>query len=816
MSDTAASLLIVDGDRDFAELLAEAARTRGYRVQMSSTVSRAVALLSGELYDAVLVDLDPGADTAFELLAQLKQLSADTEVLLMSDRVSIPATIQWFDPEAFAFARKSDFRQLFAILEQALERRRITAQNRRLVWELQTINEIASGISRSMELTEILTGALQRLVRAMDGVAASIRLRDRVTDRFEDRAAVGSDSIRRMWTTFLPGVPRPSETVIETRAAVIIEDFAELAGVDPGELPVRSALSVPMLAGDQLLGTLSIGSTRPRRFQAADQQLIAVIAAQVVVAVQNAQLHGTIRRAKREWEMTFDAISDPIAVFNDRGELLRGNRALAAHLELPITGLRRLACARIGFCGCTAHDRTRCSVDRALAQEASRAEITLPDGQIFSVTTFPIGPASDGPSVVQVAKNVTEEIATARRLRKMSDELANANGRLVATLDQLKATQAQLVQAEKLSAIGQLVAGVAHELNNPLTSVIGYAQLVEEELRSGPDSRPPEEVAQDLRRIAEESERAARIVRNLLTFARRQGAERAPQDLADVCERVIALREYSFKLSGLELTTSLPKGIPKVLADGGQLQQVLLNLVLNAEQAMRGAPRRALSIVVRPVPRINAVELRVSDSGHGIEPTSLSRIFDPFYTTRDVGEGTGLGLSICYGIVRDHGGQIAVESRPLEGTTFTVLLPAILPELAAQCVEILVAHPEQTEREFITAAVRGWGYRPVVATTIEEGTELWRRPALRLAIVDRSFLSADLSSWHDRSGLDRSRPVRLVLTSTASDDQKLEPPRRDDAPAVLITPVSLGALNDAVQNVTHNDPLQAVINQEYA
>src|SRR5204863_2594933 len=141
---------------------------------------------------------------------------------------------------------------------------------------------------------------------------------------------------------------------------------------------------------------------------------------------------------------------------------------------------------------------------------------------------------SDGAGIVQIAKNVTPEIRSARQMRQMSDELAATNARLVATLDRLKSTQAQLLQAEKLSAIGQLVAGVAHELNNPLTSVIGYAQLLEEELDTPDAVRTGPELAQDLRRIAQESERAAKIVRNLLAFARRQTAERAPQDVADL------------------------------------------------------------------------------------------------------------------------------------------------------------------------------------------------------------------------------------------------------------------------------------------
>ena len=800
MTETPASLLIVDPDLDFARMLAGEADARAYRTRVVASVPEALDLIRTDLFDALLVDLAPGAETAFELLSQLKQMASDTEVIVMSDRTSMAAAIQWFDPDAFAFVRKSDVGQLFASIARALERRRITAQNRRLVWELQTINQIATGISQSLELKDVLTGALQCLMRAMDGAGASIRLLDRVTGQFEDCAAVGPQAVRSCWTTHLSGARRPSDEVIATRAAVIVEDLDEFAIDRSSPLPLRSGLSVPMLAGSELLGTLSIGSARAHRFQIADQQLLAIIAGQIVVAIQNAQLHHTIRQAKREWEQTFDAISDPIAVFNHRGELLRGNRALAAHLSLPITAMRQLACRQIGFCGCTeAAPSVDCTVHRALAQEESRTEVTLGGGQIFSVTTFPIGPASDGPSVVQVAKNVTEEISNARRLQKVSAELATTNGRLVATLDQLKSTQAQLVQAEKLSAIGQLVAGVAHELNNPLTSVIGYAQLVEDELRAGPSERPAAEVAQDLRRIAEESERAARIVRNLLAFARRQGAARSPQDVVDVCHRVVQLREYAFRMSGVALRTEFPGALPKVLADAGQLQQVLLNLVLNAEQAMRGSDERRLTIAVRHDRDANAVELSVTDSGHGIDSVNISRIFDPFFTTRDVGEGTGLGLSICYGIVRDHGGQITVESRPREGTTFRVLFPACLEGLSGH--QVLVAHPEQSEREFIAAALRGWGYRPLTAATVQEAFELQRASMLHIEIVDRGFISSDLDAWEARRLAERARHVPMILTSMAPDDPALEQFGRDEAAAILTAPLALRALNAAVQAV---------------
>ena len=288
----------------------------------------------------------------------------------------------------------------------------------------------------------------------------------------------------------------------------------------------------------------------------------------------------------------------------------------------------------------------------------------------------------------------------------MSDELGDANRRLTATLEQLKSTQAQLLQAEKLSAIGQLVAGVAHELNNPLTSVIGYAQLLDEELLE-PGPRPTRARRSNWPTTCAASPRnpSARPASSATCWRSRgvRRAARAPQDIADVCQpRAVAARPTTLQAQRLELTTDSEPGCRQVVADAGQIQQALLNLILNAEQAMRGGDRRQL--IASAARSTTRPRRRAFGHRHAVTASTranLSRIFDPFFTTRDVGEGTGLGLSICYGIVRDHGGQIRVESRVQAGTTFSVLLPARLDEASTPRREILVAHADQSERDFI-------------------------------------------------------------------------------------------------------------------
>ena len=803
MADNSPSLLIVDDDPDLVRLLALNAADHGYRTTCASSVEEALALVDSQPFDVALIDLLLGPASGLDVIERLKACAPDSEIVVVSGTTSLASAIRSYDLAAFAFVQKPfDIGHLFATVQRALERRRMNLDNRRLVWELQTVNEIADGLSRSLELEDVVAGALQRVMRAMDAVGGCVRLLDDQTGQFDECATIGFRLVQEVWETFGIDGPRQSDEVIATRAPVLVEDLADL--LPPGrtdQLPVRSVVSVPLIAGNELLGTLTLASTTPHRFTLADQHLLGTLAGQIVVAVQNARLHHSVRRGKREWERTFDAISDPIAVFDSRGGLLRGNRALAAHLGRQVTELRNASCRDVGFCGGTC---PHCAVGRALAPGGGgRSEITLPDGQIFSVTTFPARSGHEGASVVQVAKNVTEEIRSARRLRQMSEELALANARLLAAVDQLKSTQAQLLQAEKLSAIGQLVAGVAHELNNPLTSVIGYAQLLEEELLEGGESadpRTPQALAHDVRRIAEESERAARIVRNLLAFARRQSAARVPQDVGELCARVLALRAYELRLNGVELATEFQAGLPAVSADGGQLQQALLNLILNAEQAMRGRSLRRLTVGARFDPAAAATELYVSDTGHGIDPSNLSRIFDPFFTTRDVGEGTGLGLSICYGIVRDHGGHIRVESKLQIGTTFFLLLPACVEPQTIGKDEILVAHGDQGDREFMVAALGAWGLRAVAAATVDEALERYRRGGIHALLVDRAFVAADLPRWRAARETDPRR-TPLVLLSASPDAGEVEQFGREQAIAVLAPPYELRSLRAAVRAV---------------
>jgi len=284
---------------------------------------------------------------------------------------------------------------------------------------------------------------------------------------------------------------------------------------------------------------------------------------------------------------------------------------------------------------------------------------------------------------------VRHKLGDWRRIRfnfsPLSDEKGDIEGVVLSGRDvtDLKRLEEQLIQAEKLAAMGQMLAGVAHELNNPLTAILGVTELLRE--RGGIDD--PTKRQLDL--THRQARRAARIVQNLLEFSRPASPQKKALDVNNLLERTLQLHEHSLRRNNIQVDFHPPSGLPGVIGDANQLIQVLLNLVTNAEQAIREV-RDTGRIQLRVGRNGNQVMITVQDDGVGIRPEALPRIFDPFYTTKRPGGGTGLVLSICMSIIREHGGNIEAETLPAGGSAFTIYLP-IAPD---QVREPLPAIPE--------------------------------------------------------------------------------------------------------------------------
>ena len=252
---------------------------------------------------------------------------------------------------------------------------------------------------------------------------------------------------------------------------------------------------------------------------------------------------------------------------------------------------------------------------------------------------------------------------------QMMDNLQRSLSELEQTVRTLKTTQAQLVQSEKLSAVGEFVAGVAHELNNPLTAVMGFSELLQKA-----EVDPGHRRYVDM--IFKSSQRCQKIVQSLLSFARRQQPERVPVSINKLIDDILEIVSYHLRTSNIEVMVELDPRPPIILVDIHQIQQVLLNIINNARQAIEShQPQGRIKISTSAT--ATTMRLVIEDNGPGISPANLKRVFDPFFSTKEVGKGTGLGLSLCYGLIKEHGGTITVASREGEGAAFVIELPIL-------------------------------------------------------------------------------------------------------------------------------------------
>lgn len=381
----------------------------------------------------------------------------------------------------------------------------------------------------------------------------------------------------------------------------------------------------------------------------------------------------------------------------------------------------------------------------------------------------------------EIEINTPEQRRVERFVRPVRDRYGVVVGRLEIYRDVTtqRFAQSKLMQTDKMAGLGQLVSGIAHELNNPLTGIMGFAQLL-----LGRGLTQPQ--AADARLIYEEAERAARIVKNLLLFARDARPERDRVQLNEIVEKTLALRNYELRVENISLSMDLEDSLPPIIANPAQLQQVFLNLVVNAEQAIRHGAGEGNIYVRTWQPSRGRVALEIADTGPGIPVDVMPRIFDPFFTTKPAGLGTGLGLSIAFGILKAHEGEISVDSTPGHGAAFRVELPAAdrstqpaaplglrkekisrLPPISRN-ERILVVEDEPTVGRLIADVLGEEGYSTEIVLDGEEGLRRALHGDYNLIVCDLKMPLLDGRALH-RELVAKGSPLQHRLVFVTGD-----------------------------------------------
>lgn len=458
----------------------------------------------------------------------------------------------------------------------------------------------------------------------------------------------------------------------------------------PG-LAARTAAIAPLRAHGVPLGVIGVTGHKAGPFTAEDLSLLSTVATHTAVVIANARFVEMVHRGKEEWETAFDALAEGVAVLGADGTIQRGNTALATILGVPVASIVGMELATVlgpGGEGVAQMVRTLVAGE---AQPALTVRLAR-GGRILRLTAAPVPEGRTAAGVVLV--------------EDMTDQ---------------RALETQLLQNEKLAAVGQLVSGVAHELNNPLTSIAGLAELLVEQGKAVPESR------EHLQVIRDQAERAGRIVRNLLTFSRKGAPERMRVDLNDVATRATQLVAYEVRIRGIILTERLAPTPVEVEGDLFELQSVVLNLLTNAIQAV-GAHRGAGAGTIEISTAIAGTEARlaIADNGPGVRPDHLPLLFTPFFTTKEPGEGTGLGLSISYGIVEAHRGKLEYAAGPEGGARFVVHLPCAVSVLAPEATSgrrILLVDDDPKSERLVTALFSPEGHTVVAVRTERDTAE---------------------------------------------------------------------------------------------
>ena len=573
--------------------------------------------------------------------------------------------------------------------------------------QLDALAKIGRISGKPASFEERATRVLEELAQIWQADRVTIRVADENQQGFRLVAAAGPGLPSLPPSPLLRYGESISRALVQEGHPVVANDYATHPGASPANvaLGIKSLFTLPISVGEDTLGLVNIASRKANHFTPRRTSLVAGIEDGLRVLFEHARLHEDVRDK--------DAEIQCLKRFNDR---------IISSIPTALAILK-------------GSERVTVSANRTFYQVLGLDESEVDGRPITEALSFvSLEEAFNEPNLKEGA-TAQKEVSYvhpdgSERWITVSTtplELEHQSLLIINDITDQKQSQERLQETARLASVGELTAGVAHELNNPLAAVLGLTQLLMARELSPSTS-------EDVLKIYEQAQRASKVVQNLLSFARKHQPERLYTDITATIRKTMALMVYAFNVNNIRVNLDLPPDIPHTMADERQLKQVFLNILVNAEQAMVDVHNGGtLGISAQKVG--DNIRLSFADDGPGIPSHYLNRIFDPFFTTKEVGKGTGLGLSICHGIIHEHMGKIWAESQPRQGTTFHIELPILHPDTDPGAfasvagsksplkLRILVVDDEPVIRDLLFQVLSGSGH---IVDTAKDGREAWR------------------------------------------------------------------------------------------
>jgi two-component system NtrC family sensor kinase len=667
--DSAPHILVVDDEPEIAESLADfLVRKEGFRVSVVGNGREALIFLQhslrrpADVVDLILLDMRMPVMSGLQVLERLRRHPqlCFTRVIVLTAAAGNQEKVEALSAGADDYLTKPYYpHELLARVKNMLRSRQLEKQLQRQSEQLAALNLVSQAATATLDPQQVLSAAAAGVDAVVPVQLAAIFMRERSAEVLRCRHLHGAND--HSAPADFPVIPIENSvlgTAFRQKKSLYLNEpagdarFRPELDAPPG-LAVQNMAAAPLVVRGRPVGVLAAYNKLDGRFLDVDADLLASLATSIGRAVENAWLFQRVQQRQQELlesrntlHAVIDGILDPIYMIDEAWQLVAVNRNKADEMETTPESLIGQVCYRVFFGRVEPCDH--CQAALALVeQQAHRWAVADagPGHQLheWDVSAYPVPDAPPGTArTVLVWQDRTEE----RRLEN------------------------SLMQAGKLAAIGQLAAGVAHEISNPLTAINANAQMLKMVF-------PPEDdniEAVDL--IVRAGDRAAKVVRGLLDFARQAQYDFEPTDVNETLQQALGLVSYQLSSANIGVFPNLAEGLPEVVASGEHLKSVWLNLLVNARDAVQDVEgERRIEIESGLSSDGSAVEVTFRDNGRGMTPAEMAHIFEPFYTTKDPGKGTGLGLATSHRIVAQHSGTIEVSSVPAAGATFTVRLP---------------------------------------------------------------------------------------------------------------------------------------------